>query len=130
MGATLQWRRDLRRHTAEMLQSLGRDTSNVAARLRELGVRGLPGDPSSCAVAVYLSAVIGADPAVKNVKVMPARVVLTPARRWRPPVVVSLPEAVRSFISAFDRNAMPELVRPRTNSPFTGPPSKTSAPGA
>ena len=128
MGATLQWRRDLRHHTVEMLEALGGDSTGVASRLRELGVRGLPGDPGSCAIAVYLSAVIAADPAVKAVKVMPARVVVNPARRLRPPVVIGLPEPVRTFISAFDRNAMPELVRPRTSSP--GPrPSKTGASG-
>lgn len=126
MRASLQRRRELRRHTADMLESLGSDSSRVAERLRELGVRGLPGDPASCAVAVYLSAVIAADPAVKSVKVMPARVIISPAKGWRPPVVVGLPEAVRTFVAAFDRNAMPELVRERTVPP-SGRSSKASA---
>lgn len=124
MRATLQWRREMRRHTADMLNSLGRDSADVASRLKNLGVRGVPGDPGGCAIAVFLSAVVTADPAVKSVKVMPARVVICPARGWRPPVIVGLNEPVRTFIAAFDRNAMPELVRERPgggNRPITTP---------
>lgn len=103
-------RTEIREHTARLLDALGDDPDQVAGRLGDAGVRGAPGDARGCAVAVYLSAVVASDPGIGHIKVTTGRV--TVSRGWRPCVVVRLPRAVRLFITGFDHNAYPDLVRP------------------
>jgi hypothetical protein len=63
---------------------------------------------------VYLSAVVGADPRVKTVRVLPVRVVVTLEHGWRPPLTVPLPRALRHFVAGFDGRLYPTLLRPST----------------
>jgi hypothetical protein len=113
MRTNRHWRRELRSETAGVLGSLGGDSPEVAEHLRSAGVQGTPGDPRDCAIAVFLSAVVTADPAVRTIKVTTDSVVVSPTRRWQLPVVVGLSEALRTFVAGFDRRAYPELIRPR-----------------
>lgn len=106
-----RWRRDLRIQIGQVLSSLGDDPAEVARRLEAAGVRGTPRDPRNCAIAVYLGAVVGADPRVRFLRVMPERVFVVASSWWRPPVIVPLPEALREFIPGFDLHAYPALVR-------------------
>jgi hypothetical protein len=117
------WRRELRSNTTNVLGSLGRDADELARRLAEAGVKGTPSDPRDCAIAVYLSAFVPADPKVRSIKVTADRVVISTARRLRPPVVIRLPEALRQFVARFDRHVYPLLVR-------TGPEKQLSKPAA
>ena len=104
-------RRRLRSNVRQMLGGLGNDAGEVAMHLEEAGVHGTPRDVRDCAIAVYLRAVVGADPDVRSLDVMADGVVITPPRRWVPSISVGLSPAVRSFVVAFDRNDYPALVR-------------------
>ena len=112
MPTMTHWRRELRGHADCMLATLGDDAGEVARRLEDAGVRGTPGDPRDCAIAVYLSAVVAADPRVRSLRVMSQRVVISPTRWGHPPIVVELSDALRAFVVAFDRRAYPTIVRP------------------
>lgn len=111
----------LSRRVRSLLDSMGPDANAVARHLQEMGVRGDLRDPSGCAIAAYLSSVVGSDPAVRSVRVSHRSVVLRRECGWRWSVV-SLPRAVRLFVSAFDAAAYPNLVRPtrRPVSPVAG----------
>jgi hypothetical protein len=98
-----------------VLRSLGDDKEAVAQRLDEAGVRGRPGDVWDCALAVYLSAVVAADPRVRTVRVLPMRVLIKLDRQWWP-LVVPLTHALRGFVVDFDHRRYPELLRPRSRS--------------
>lgn len=111
MSTIRHGRRQLRYQTNEVLDSLGSDPVEVARRLREVGVRGTPGNSRECAIAVYLSAVVAADPGVRSLKVRAESVILSPERKWSPPIVVGLSPALRAFVEGFDRRIYPELVR-------------------
>jgi hypothetical protein len=106
-------RRELGAQVSQMLRSLGDNEKEVAQRLQAAGVRARPGDPKECALALYLSAVIGADPRVRAVRVVPVQVRIKLDHRWRPPLTVPLPRTLRSFVVAFDCGRFPRLVRPR-----------------
>ncbi|MCK4177500.1 hypothetical protein [Aciditerrimonas ferrireducens] len=102
----------VRQQTAALLHSLGATPGEVAASLAAAGVRGVPANSRECAVAVYLGAVVSADPRVRGVKVCKSEVLVERSGWWRRSVVVPLPSAVRQFIAAFDARSYPELVRP------------------
>jgi hypothetical protein len=107
-------RGELRAQVGQVLRSLGDSEQEVAGRLEAAGVRGRPGDPGDCALAVYVSAVVGADPRVRAVRVVPVQVRIKLDRRWRPPLTVPLPKALRRVVLAFDCGRYPTLVRPRS----------------
>jgi hypothetical protein len=111
MPSVTPWHSELRGQVRDLLGSLGGDVGVVAKHLEEAGVRGTPRDSGDCAIAVYLSAVVGTDPAVRNLKVTADRVIITRAPRWRPPMTVSLPVSLRSFVASFDRDCYPQLTR-------------------
>ncbi len=113
-------RRELRRSTATLLEALGATSDEVASRLEEFGVRGFVADSRGCAVATYLNAVVGSDPQVRSVAVLAERVLISPMKRWRPPVTVALPESVRRFVAEFDAGKYPRLVR-RPGDPSPAP---------
>lgn len=109
MRTTME-RRELRRHTASLLASLGNGADEVARRLAAASVKGEPGNPEGCAIAAYLGAVIGGDSRVESVKVSPWRVILHTSLGRRP-VTVTLPPGLQSFVQRYDHCAFPELVR-------------------
>jgi hypothetical protein len=104
-----------------LLETMGGDPGAVARYLRDMGVRGDLRDPSSCAVAAFLSSVVGSDPAVRSIRVSHRNAVVRHASRWRW-TVVPLPPPVRLFVAAFDAGAYPQLVR-------TTPPVSVSGTG-
>ena len=114
-------RRALRSETRQLLAALGQDADQVATSLAAGGVRGKRTSTRECAVAVYVSAIVGADERVSAIAVAGTRMRITLRSPWTPPVVVWLPPAVRQFVSAFDAGRFPSLVRgPASHQPATG----------
>jgi hypothetical protein len=103
-------RKAIRRHAADLLDELGASSTEVASSLGRFEVRGRPRDAQGCAVAVYLRAVLGADPRVRSLKVTERsiRVSLTGRRRR---VQVPSPPPVRAFVESFDHGLFPSLIR-------------------
>lgn len=108
-------RGQLRQQTGELLAGLGTSRVEVAGSLCDAGVWGTRNNPSCCAVASYLGAVLGADPRVRSLTTGQSQVkIMVNGRiRFLPPSVVRvpLPLSVRQFIVAFDRGIYPMLVR-------------------
>jgi hypothetical protein len=107
--------RRVKKQARNLLFGLGGCRSEVAASLVSFGVRATPKDSRDDAVAVYLRAVVGSDKRVRSIAVQRGRVRIRMARslRFLPhrPVLVPLTGAVREFISAFDEEFYPELIR-------------------
>lgn len=101
--------RHLQASIAAHLDGLGRTPDQVAETLRYLEVRGIPGDTHACAIARYLSAVIGGEDTVARVVVTDKalRVVL---RGPRLPVRVRLSPVMTAFVRGFDAGSYPDLV--------------------
>jgi len=129
--------RDIRRRVGALLEELGRDPDEVASTLEAAGVQGVPRSNTSCAVAVYASAVMKADPRIRSVAVGPCTLVLTlvkpedgrPAGR----LVVQLPKPVRGFVDRFDAARYPEVLRLEVAGPAdptAAPPVSVTAPTA
>lgn len=110
-----RWRRRLRTDVGQLLCGLGEDAADVARRLEAAGVRGTPRDVRDCAIAVYLSAVLCADPDVRGLDVMADGIVISPTRRWAPSISVGLTPPVRMFVAGFDRNDYPGLIREQSD---------------
>ena len=112
MPRTAHGRRALRDQVAQELRSLGKSHDEVAQRLEAASARGRPSNAADCALAVYLSAVVAADPRVRAVYVASERVVLKVGQRWWwPRLGVPLPDAVREFVTQFDGLAYSVLER-------------------
>lgn len=105
-------RRQLATATAGLLRALGSTPQEVARSLESSGARGVPQDPRACAVASYLTAVVGADPGVRSLHVNRLTVDLRPEAWWQRRVTVALPPQVRRFVAAFDAMAYPRLLSP------------------
>ena len=107
--------RQIKKRAGALLDGLGRDPNEVADALHQAGVQGVPRSNSSCAVALYTAALLRTDPRIRSVAVGPCTLVLTLTREdgVRPGgrLVVQLPKAVRGFVSWFDAQAYPEVVR-------------------
>ncbi|HVC67170.1 MAG TPA: hypothetical protein VND44_06205 [Acidimicrobiales bacterium] len=124
--------RRIKKRAGALLDGLGRDPDEVAASLRDVGVQGVPRSNSSCAVALYASALLETDPRIRSVAVGPCTLVLTLTRQdgARPGgrLVVQLPKAVRGFVAGFDARAYPEVIRgalpTAPSTPATGPGSR------
>jgi hypothetical protein len=110
--------RQIKRTTRGLLAELGDTPDEVASTLRSTGVQGIPRDNRSCAVALYLSALVGTHPCIRSVTVGHCSLMLTlvapadarPAGRlW-----VQLPKPVRGFVAAFDTRQYPEVTRNTT----------------
>jgi|SRR5579862_250251 len=127
MASLTRARCELRTQVDAVLRSLGDDPAHVARHLEAAGVRGRPRNPEGCAIAVYLSAVVGSDPRVRAVLVMPERVVVQRARWWQAPVMVPLPKALCGFVAQFDHHRYPRLIRARTEATRPGRSTGTSA---
>jgi hypothetical protein len=106
--------RQLKRQVGDLLVGLGTTPDEVASSLGAAGVRGTPRSNRTCPIALYLSAVMGADPRVRSVTVGHCSMVIalaTPDLRPAGRLVVQLPKPVRRFVSAFDALRYPENVR-------------------
>jgi hypothetical protein len=103
-------RRALRAQTSQLLTALGDDADTVATSLATVGVRGQARSGDGCAIALYMTAVVGADHRVSSVIVTSTRLGVKPQSRWSPVIVVRLPRAVRKFIAAFDAGRFPNLL--------------------
>lgn len=101
---------ETRRQVGELLAGLGHTSGEVARRLAASGVRGKPRDAHSCAIALYLNAILGPEARIRSVRVDRTTVRVV-AGRPSLPMSIKLPEAVRTFVRAFDERLYPELVR-------------------
>ncbi len=115
--------RQIRRRAHALLEGLGSNPGEVAESLHAAGVQGVPRSNSSCAIAVYTAALLKTDPRIRSVAVGPCSLVLTlvspddarPAGR----LAVQLPKAVRGFVTGFDDQLYPEVIRLQV--PVSGP---------
>ncbi len=107
--------RRLKKQTNGLLAELGGSPDEVAASLRRVGVAGVPKSNRSCAIAQYLTAVMGGEPGVRSVVVGPCSLVihLIGSKDGRPGgrLLVQLPKPVRRFVAAFDAGQFPTMVR-------------------
>jgi hypothetical protein len=98
--------RQLKKRTNALLAGLGTSADQVARSLGEAGIEGVPRSNRSCAIALYLTAVMGAEPAVRSVTVGPCSLAinLVASDHSRPAgrLLVQLPKPVRQFVAAFD----------------------------
>jgi hypothetical protein len=108
-----QTRQQLRSSVETLMEDLGPTAEAIAEHLRDLGVRGRPGDEEQCVLNSYLRLVVGADPAVVGVAVRPHAVHVR-VQRWSPAVRVPLSLEARAFIIAFDAGLHPGLVAETT----------------
>lgn len=107
----------MRRAVRQLLKDLGPTPHQVADTLADYGITGRVFDSSECAIARYVSAVVGADPRVSDIWV--SRRILRIRRRGWPFVTwVRTTWAVSGFIESFDDGAYPLLMewRPATSS--------------
>jgi hypothetical protein len=113
--------RQLKRHTRVLLAGLGDNADEVAEALESAGVVGTPTSNRGCAVALYLSAVMGSDPHVRSVVVGHCSLVINLVqpgdRRPAGRLQVQLPKPVRQFVAAFDARRYPTVVRPQSVAP-------------
>jgi len=106
--------RDIKRRVGALLDGLGHDPDEVASTLEAAGVQGVPRSNTSCAVAVYASAVMKADPRICAVSVGPCTLILTLVRADGRPggkLTVQLPKPVRGFVDGFDASRYPQVLR-------------------
>lgn len=107
--------RQLKKHSTELLTHLGDSPEEVAASLEQAGVHGVPGSNRSCAVALYVGALMGAHPRVRSVAVGQCSLLVnlvTPDLRPGGRLLVQLPKPVRQFVAEFDAGHYPGLNRP------------------
>jgi len=117
--------RQIKRKTSGLLAELGSTPDEVARTLESTGVQGVPRDNHSCAVALYLSALVGSEPRIRSVAVGHCSLMITlvapvdarPAGRLR----VQLPKAVRGFVAEFDAHHYPEVTRDVVTTPSVIP---------
>jgi hypothetical protein len=110
--------RQLKKRTNALLAGLGPSADQVARSLSEAGIEGVPRSNRSCAIALYLTAIMGGEPAVRSVTVGPCSLAINlvapdharPAGR----LLVQLPKPVRQFVAAFDGGQFPVVERQRS----------------
>ena len=107
--------RQLKRQTRTLLTELGTSPDEVFESLHAAGVNGVPKDNRSCAVARYLTVLMGADPRVRAVNVGHCSLLIDTAAppEFRPTgrLLVQLPKPVRQFVAAFDARRYPAIVQ-------------------
>jgi hypothetical protein len=119
----MSYLRQLKRETHALLAGLGDSPDEVAESLWKAGIRGVPRDNRTCAVALYVSAVMGSEPAIRSVSVGHCSIAVTvvkptdlrPAGR----LLIQLPKPVRRFVAAFDDRRYPQVVAGQA--PGSGP---------
>ncbi len=109
-------RRQLKQQTRSLLIGLGTSADEVARSLASAGVNGVPKNNRSCAVALYLNVLMGADMRVGSIKVGHCSlfIEMASASGTRPAgrLQVQLPKPVRQFVAAFDAHTYPAVTRP------------------
>jgi hypothetical protein len=138
--------RQLKRQVRGLLSGLGTGQDEVADSLHRAGVSGVPKDNRSCAVALYVGAVMGSDPRIRSIRVGHCSVLIDIATvdtavdlgavgtegiataapcAWRPAgrMLVQLPKPVRQFVAAFDARRYPAVTRGTAQ----GPPAEVAA---
>jgi hypothetical protein len=117
--------RELKKQTNVLLAGLGSGPDEVAASLQTAGVSGLPKNNRSCAIALYLSALMGPDPRVRSVAVGHCSLVIQlaalPDLRPAGRLLIQLPKPVRQFVAAFDARQYPMIVRQAATSTEASP---------
>jgi hypothetical protein len=107
--------RQIKRKTSGLLAELGDSPDAVAETLRATGVQGVPRDNRSCAVALYLSALVGSEPRIRSVTVghcsLTINLVALADSRPAGRLQVQLPKPVRRFVAAFDARQYPMVTR-------------------
>jgi hypothetical protein len=106
--------REIKRRVEALLEGLGHDSDEVASSLEAAGVQGVPKSNTSCAIALYASAVMKADPRIKSVAVGPCTLILTLLKEDGRPggkLTVQLPKPVRGFVDEFDAAHYPTVLR-------------------
>ncbi len=108
-------RRQLKQETRSVLAGLGASADEVARSLASAGVNGVPKNNRSCAVAIYLNALMGSDRRVRSIKVGHCSlfIEMASASGTRPAgrLQVQLPKPVRQFVAAFDAHSYPAVTR-------------------
>jgi len=107
--------RRLKKETLGVLAGLGVNSDEVAASLQAADVRGVPRDNRSCAVAVYLTSIMGSEPEVRSVTVGHCSLLVDLVGVDQRPaghLLVQLPKPVRQFVAAFDAFRYPAVTRP------------------
>jgi hypothetical protein len=113
--------RQIKRQTSGLLAELGNSPDEVAETLASNGVHGVPRDNHSCAVARYVSAVVGSEPSIRSVAVGPCSMMISLVRPGdnRPAgrLHVQLPKPVRDFVAAFDARQYPMVTQEASSEP-------------
>ncbi len=123
--------RVLKKQTATLLRGLGETPDHVAETLQASGVRGVPKSNRSCAIALYLTALMASDRRVRSVMVgrCSLRIALAhePDNRPAGHLTVQLPKPVRRFVTAFDARIYPAILREPPLSPLPSATAPVSA---
>lgn len=98
------------------LKALGGFRDEVAASLHRLGIKGTPGDPCDCPIAVYAERSLGdgwAQVDITSVKVRRNLTVAEFGETWtdRQYVEADLPAPVATFVRAYDLRTIPYLIK-------------------
>lgn len=109
IDGAMSTRRAVRRSVRNFGQSLGPTPQAVASTLDRWSVRGVPRDPSGCAIARCLQAMLMTEEAIRDVSVGD-RTIRVNRRRGRFPIVIRMPKPVWQFVWGFDVGCYPELV--------------------
>lgn len=125
MTTSRSGRKELGRAVYTLLDDLGREPSEVASNLKGYGIRGQRGSSTDCAVARYLSAVVGGDPSIQSIVVRVQSVRIRCGHRWSLGTRVKVPTSVSRFICAFDQGRYPDLLgEPVRRREFQGRPEQ------
>lgn len=92
----------------DLLAGLGDTPDAVAARLGEMGIRGVVKEPELCPIAMVVRTVDGADE-VGYLNVCNSAMTLDDTA-WEVPEPIELPPAVKAFVRAFDGGLYPDLI--------------------
>ena len=115
--------RQLKKQTRALLTGLGTCPDEVAESLKAAGVHGVPKDNRSCAIALYLTALMGSDPRIRSINVGHCSLLIATAAppEFRPAgrLLVQLPKPVRQFVAAFDARHYPTITRKQSESSQT-----------
>jgi len=119
--------RQLKKQTRALLTELGASPDQVATSLETAGVHGVPKNNRSCAIALYVTALMGADRRVRAVRVGRCSLLIdtvsAPDARPSGRLQVQLPKPVRQFVAAFDAQSYPTIIRSPSPRPASAVPA-------